>query len=400
MSKLDELLQGVDVEWLPLGKVCNIFNGFAFDSKKFNNEGIGLPLIRIRDVNTGFSNTYYSGEYSEKFIVNNNDILIGMDGDFTAIRWRHGKALLNQRVCRLQDFKSDIHPQFIYYIVQGELDRIHSKIEGTTVKHLSSRDLSKSIIPIPPIEIQQEIVRVLDDLTSLTNQLTTELETERQNRKKQFEFFREQLFSFEGKELEWNKLGSVADVTKLAGYEFTKHIKYSDEGNIIALRGLNVKGTLDLTNVKYIDGSEFTKLSRSKLYINDMLFTYVGTIGEIALINENDKYYLAPNVSRIRFENSKLLPSFMFYYFKTDFFVRNQINKYLSNSSMKNLTMENIRKFMVPIPPLKEQERIVKLLDQFDATHTAIEEEITKEIKLRTQQYEYYREKLLSFPQN
>ncbi len=60
--------------------------------------------------------------------------------------------------------------------------------------------------------------------------------------------------------------------------------------------------------------------------------------------------------------------------------------------------MENIRKFMVPIPPLEEQERIVKLLDQFDATHTAIEEEITKEIKLRTQQYEYYREKLLSFP--
>ncbi|WP_312356976.1 restriction endonuclease subunit S [Empedobacter sp.] len=131
-----------------------------------------------------------------------------------------------------------------------------------------------------------------------------------------------------------------------------------------------------------------------------MLFTYVGTIGEIALINENDKYYLAPNVSRIRFENSKLLPSFMFYYFKTDFFVRNQINKYLSNSSMKNLTMENIRKFMVPIPPLEEQERIVNLLDQFDAAQTAIEEELTKEIKLRTQQYEYYREKLLTFPKN
>lgn len=392
MSKLEELLQGVDVEWKAINDIIKVITAPCKVKKE-----IYKPIGKTPIIDQG--KEYIAGYTDENFetVIADEYILFGDHSEH--IKYVNFSFIQGADGLKILKIKKDF-PKYIYYCFLNFYNKEYSyKRHWTNAKN--------TLIPIPcpdnpekSLEIQQEIVRVLDELTSLTNQLTTELETERQNRKKQFEFFREQLFRFEGKELEWNKLGSVADVTKLAGYEFTKHIKYSDEGNIIALRGLNVKGTLDLTNVKYIDGSEFTKLSRSKLYINDMLFTYVGTIGEIALINENDKYYLAPNVSRIRFENSKLLPSFMFYYFKTDFFVRNQINKYLSNSSMKNLTMENIRKFMVPIPPLEEQERIVKLLNQFDATHTAIEEEITKEIKLRTQQYEYYREKLLSFPQN
>ena len=84
----------------------------------------------------------------------------------------------------------------------------------------------------------------------------------------------------------------------MAGYEFTKYVKYEEKGKIIALRGLNVKkGKIILDNVKYIDNSDFSKLNRSKLIKNDILFTYVGTIGEVGLIEENNKYYLAPNVA-------------------------------------------------------------------------------------------------------
>ena len=189
-----------------------------------------------------------------------------------------------------------------------------------------------------------------------------------------------------GVEVEWKPLGEVADVTKLAGYEFTEHIKYSDHGSIIALRGLNIKnGDLNLTSVKYIDGSNFKKLSRSKLYINDMLFTYVGTIGEVALIDVDDKYYLAPNVARIRFTSDFIIPKFMRFYFQSNLFVDTQINRYLSCSSMKNLTMENIRKFLVPIPPLAIQAEIVRMLDTFT------------ELTARKKQYTYYRDQLLTF---
>lgn len=117
---------------------------------------------------------------------------------------------------------------------------------------------------------------------------------------------------------EQRKLGDIADVIKLAGFEFTEHVVYSDEGNIIALRGLNIKnGQLILDDVKYIDGSNFSKLSRSKLFIDDIMFTYVGTVGEVAIIKENDRFYLAPNVSRIRVKSDDS-PKFISHYMRTD----------------------------------------------------------------------------------
>ena len=88
----------------------------------------------------------------------------------------------------------------------------------------------------------------------------------------------------------------------------------------------------------------------------------------------------------------------MFHYFQSDEFEKKQINRYLGSSSMKNLTMENIRKFQIPLPPLEEQQRIATILDKFDTLVNSISEGLPKEIALRRKQYEYYREKLLSFP--
>ena len=88
----------------------------------------------------------------------------------------------------------------------------------------------------------------------------------------------------------------------------------------------------------------------------------------------------------------------MFHYFQSDEFEKKQINRYLGSSSMKNLTMENIRKFQIPLPPLEEQQRIVNILDKFDTLVNSISEGLPKEITLRRKQYEYYREKLLLFP--
>ena len=149
---------------------------------------------------------------------------------------------------------------------------------------------------------------------------------------------------------EQRKLGDIADVTKLAGFEFTEHIVYSDKGNIIALRGLNVKnGQLVLDDVKYIDGSNFNKLGRSKLYVNDVLFTYVGTVGELAIIPENERFYLAPNVSRIRFK-SDYDARFMIQEMGSKSFYDHMIFPLIATSSQPALSMENIRKFVVAVP--------------------------------------------------
>ena len=174
---------------------------------------------------------------------------------------------------------------------------------------------------------------------------------------------------FKGYTDEWEqrKLGDIADVTKLAGFEFTEHVVYSDEGNIIALRGLNIKnGQLILDDVKYIDGSNFSKLSRSKLFIDDIMFTYVGTVGEVAIIKENDRFYLAPNVSRIRVKSDDS-PKFISHYMRTDNFKNKVIFPLIATSSQPALSMENIRKFTINIPiNREEQDCLAKYFDSLD----------------------------------
>ena len=176
-------------------------------------------------------------------------------------------------------------------------------------------------------------------------------------------------FRFNGFANAWEqrKLGDIADVTKLAGFEFTEHVVYSDEGNIIALRGLNIKnGQLILDDVKYIDGSNFSKLSRSKLFINDIMFTYVGTVGEVAIIKENDRFYLAPNVSRIRVKSDDS-PKFISHYMRTDNFKNKVIFPLIATSSQPALSMENIRKFTINIPiNREEQDYLAKYFDSLD----------------------------------
>ena len=179
------------------------------------------------------------------------------------------------------------------------------------------------------------------------------------------------------------QLGKISDVTKLAGFEFTEHVIYSNYGSIIALRGLNVKqGKLILDDVKYIDGSNFLKLVRSKLYKNDLLFTYVGTVGEVAVIPENDKYYLAPNVSRIRF-NDKCCPDYFMYYMRSVPFYKNVVEPLIATSSQPALSMQNIRKFRMHFPDVKEQEKIARTLLKFDIYIDDLTELIDKKRSIR-----------------
>lgn len=282
-----------------------------------------------------------------------------------------------------------INLKFLYHYLQNRADVFQKKAKTGKLPQISTPDTDNFTIPVPPLAVQNEIVRILDAFTELTAELTA--------RKQQYEYYRDSLLTFDDS-VPIVKLGDIAIVTKLAGFEFTKYVNYSNEGNIIALRGLNVKnGTLDLTDVKYIDNSDLSKLNRSKLHIGDMLFTYVGTIGQVALVDVENKYYLAPNVALIRSTSKQLLPEYMKYYFQSNIFWNTQINRLLQSSSMKNIPMEKIRKFEIPLPPLKEQERIVFILDRFDKLSNDISVGLPAEIKVRQQQYEYYRNKLLTF---
>lgn len=279
--------------------------------------------------------------------------------------------------------------RYIYHLLLNNQNQLASKVRKASIPRLSRSAIENLVIPIPPLDVQCEIVRILDNFTNLTAELTA--------RKTQYAYYRDKLLKAETNAYKY-KLGEIATVTKLAGFEFTNYVTYSENGNIIALRGLNVKnGRLDLHDVKYVDKSDFSKLERSKLHIGDMLFTYVGTVGQVAIVDEEDKYYLVPNVALIRCNKEVLLPQYMKYYFQTTRFWDKQIRRLLQSSSMQNIPMEKIRKFEIAVPPLDVQNRIVNVLDNFEKICSDLNIGLPAEIEARQKQYEYYRDKLLTF---
>ena len=181
---------------------------------------------------------------------------------------------------------------------------------------------------------------------------------------------------------EIKQLSQIADVTKLAGFEFTKHIKYTDDGEIIAIRALNLKnGSLTLNDIKRIEKSVSDTLTRSKLYKYDIVISYTGTIGECAQIMENETYHLAPNVAKIAPNSDMVYPVFLFQYIRSKEFKQQMLN-YCHGSTQPTIPMKVIRELSIPIPPYSIQKQIASVLSSIDkkiALNTAINEIIEQQ---------------------
>ena len=402
MSNLEELIEKLcpdGVEYKYLADVVTIKRGVRLIKKELKDNA-KYPVYQNSLIPLGYYDDY-NCEANKTMIIT-----AGAAGDIVYSNTKFWAA----DDCFYFICNRYIDDKFLYYVLMSQQREIYSKVRKASIPRLPRIVIEKIKLPVPPLEVQREIVRILDNFTFLTAELAAELAA----RQKQYEYYRDLLLTFKPNEstilnertnelelsgaIHWMKLGDIADITKLAGFEFTNYVQYSNNGSIIALRGLNVKnGSLILNDVKYIDHSDFSKLNRSKLFVDDMLFTYVGTVGQVALVDKNDKYYLAPNVARIRFNDCNVKAKFVLYYFQSNQFVNGQMNRLMAESSMKNLTMEKIRKFIIPIPPLEIQQRIVDILDRFDTLCNDISSGLPAEIEMRQKQYEYYRDKLLTF---
>ena len=186
-----------ETQWCSVGDICRVFGGAPFKSEYFNDLGDGLPVVRIRDINSGFSGTYYSGPFDEKYRVRNGDILIGMDGDFKTVRWTHGDAVLNQRVSRLQEFDDENDPSFIFFVAREAIKRIQDATQASTVKHLSTKQIAGIRIPRLPLDEQRRRSAAIDKFDALVNDLSFGLPAELAARCKQYEYYRDRLLTFQ-----------------------------------------------------------------------------------------------------------------------------------------------------------------------------------------------------------
>lgn len=410
MSKLNELLKGIDVELKLLGDVSKIFSGGTPNTSKLEYYDGNIPWIRSGEVNfnvitSSARNITKEGLLgSSAKLIRKNSVVLAMTGATV------GRSAVvefetssNQSVAAIETDENIIFYKYLYYFLENSYIEIKNAGQGALTS-LNLAMIKKFKIPIPcpnnpekSLEIQQEIVRVLDDLTSLTNQLTTELETERQNRKKQFEFFREQLLSFEKGNVEWKLMGEVGEFVRGNGLQKTDFTE-TGVGCIHYGQIYTYYGNYTTKTKSFVSEELATKLK--KVNFSDIIITNTSENIEdvckaVAWLG-NEEIVTGGHACIFKHEQN---PKYIVYCTQVISFFK-QKKKLAKGTKVMDVSAKDLAKIKIPIPSLEEQERIVKLLDQFDATHTAIEEEITKEMKLRTQQYEYYREKLLSFPQN
>ena len=150
-----------------LGDLVTFLSGFAFDAENFNSEGNGIPIVRIRDVSRGRTSTFYDGPFDDRFVLQDGASLVGMDGEFNLARWRGGRALLNQRVLKIDEVADEVDRRYLDFFLARELKKIEASTPSVTVKHLSTKTLKKLEVSFPPVAEQWRIADILDRADAL-----------------------------------------------------------------------------------------------------------------------------------------------------------------------------------------------------------------------------------------
>ena len=230
---------------------------------------------------------------------------------------------------------------------------------------------------IPSSDEQNHVVEVLDKVTELISLRKQQLAKLDELVKARFVEMFGDLVVGDKIQTSKKKIGEIASVTKLAGFEFTKYIQYKEHGDIIMLRGLNCKqGKLILDDVKWIDRETSDLLPRSKLYYGDILMTYAGTIGDVAMVDENDKYHLAPNVAKVSINNKKAYnPIFLMYLF---LYSNDYIMRFASQVAQASINMEKIRNFEYYFPDVTFQNQFATFVERVDQQKQTVQQSLEK----------------------
>ena len=262
-------------------------------------------------------------------------------------------------------------------------------LNSSTINNLNSAVMGDFKFPIPcpdnpqkSLEIQAEIVRILDAMTAHTAELTAELTA----RKKQYDYYRDKLLSFEEGEVEWKELGDVADYSKTR-----ISFEYIDKSNYVGVDNL-LQNRQGKTESNYVPASgnllEYRKddilIGNIRPYLKKIWYSdrIGGTNGDVLVI---------------RLKDEKLNARYLYQILADDKFFEYNM-QHAKGAKMPRGSKDKILKYLIPIPLLVEQARIVAILDKFDALTSSLTEGLPREIELRQKQYAYYRDLLLSFP--
>jgi type I restriction enzyme M protein len=337
-----------DFDSQSVGEILEIQSGYAFKSKLFN-EDKGFPIIRIRNIKTGFTNTLYNGDYNNDYVVNDGDLLIGMDGEFNTTIWSGRQALLNQRVCRLHSFNGCLK-EYVYRMIQRKLKEIENNTYAVTVKHISAKQIREIQIPLPPLSVQEEIMAEIDGYQKIIDGARQVVE----NYKPTIKI-----------DLDWEmvKLGEV-ELFKIesGGTPSSKNPDYwggdINWATLVDLPQEDFITKLSETKRK-ITGEGLKKSSAKLLPVNSVLVSSRATIGRIA-INKSETATNQGFKNIVIKDYAKADTNFVAFMVST---LVDEMDKMASGGTFKEISKTNFSNLQIPLPPLSIQQKIVALIE-------------------------------------
>ena len=412
MNQIEKLIEELcpnGVEYKPLGELGTFSRGGGLQKKDFTESGVGC--IHYGQIYTHYgiwateTKSFVSSlTFSKAKKAQPGDIIIAdtseNDEDLCkAVAWlgEDSVAVSNHTLI----FTTELNPKFVSYFLRSLPFQKQKRkfVFGTKVRSISGTNMGRILLPCPPLEIQQEIVKILDTFQSLEAELEAELEA----RKKQYEFYRDQLLTFTERErVRWvtlNETGSFyGGLTGKRKEDFA-----NGSHNFISYKQIysNISISSEGNSRVAIHPNEH----QNEVHFGDILFTGSSEsreeAGFTAVVTQEFQKPTYLNSFSIGFRPSdeyarQLNPEFTKFLFRCQS-VRNQIMKAANGVTRFNVSKQRLGMIKVPIPPLEEQQRIVNILDKFDALVNDLTSGLPAEIEARRKQYEYYRDQLLTF---
>ena len=405
VSKLDKLICELcpnGVEYRALGDVCKLITG-ATPSKKLSsywNDGT-IPWMSSGEVSlkrvwsTEAKITQLAYDKTSTTLVPPHSIVIALAGQGKT----RGKVAIteielctNQSLCSIV-CSNELDYKFLYYYLDGKYEELRSISNGDGSRGgLSLKILSPYKIPVPPLDVQREIVRILDDFTEQTEQLKASLTAELTARKKQYEYYRDKLLTF-GDDVPYRQIKDICDIVDYRGKTPTK-----TSSGVFLVTAKNIrKGYIDYEkSQEYISASDYDDVMRRGIpKIGDVLITTEAPCGNVAQV-DREGIALAQRVIKYR-PKSEIINSAYLKYVLLGKEFQSKLNAAATGGTVKGIKGSKLHKLTIPVPSIDAQEKVVSLLESFDVPCNDLTSGLPAEIAARQKQYEYYRDKLLTF---
>jgi len=407
LNYLEKLLDGVEVEWNTLADVVEFRRG-SFPQPYgnpdwFDGEG-SFPFVQVADVaNEGFSLNKETKKrisklaQSKSVFVETGTVIVTLQGTIGRVAITQYDCYVDRTLAIFTNYKKKINKKYFAYQLKHKFDIEKKNARGSILKTITKEEFSKFQIPIPSLDIQSEIVRILDIFNASTAELMFNLTLKLKLQRDQYKHYRDSLFIFEKEQAQYKSLGDMGKLVRGNGLpkkDFTETgVPAIHYGQIYTY--YNVFATKTKSFVSYETAKKLKKVNSGDVVITNTSENFED-VGK-AMVYLGEQQAVTGGHATIFKPSENILGKYLAYLTQTEFFTKEK-KKYAKGIKVIDVSATDMSKIKIPIPPLSEQQRIVDILDKFDALTNSLTEGLTREIELRQQQYEYYRELLLRFP--